>query len=63
MSVSFKFSFALEIISSEIPSLFEVAKALLVPGIPISNLYVGISFLISNSTQAFSKPSVTIAKF
>lgn len=38
-----------------------MAKALLFPGIPISNLYVGLKFSISNSQEAFSKPSVTNA--
>ena len=60
---SFIKSFALEIILSEIPSFLLIIKALLRPGTPTNNLYVGDNVSKLNSTLAFSKPSVTRAKF
>ena len=51
-------SFALSTISSSIPSLLVIAKALLLPGTPIKSLYVGLKVVTSNSQQAFSTPSV-----
>ena len=41
--------------------LFEIAKALLLPGIPISNLYVGDNVSTLNSQQAFSTKDVESA--
>ena len=38
------------------PSFLLIEKALLLPGIPISNLYVGLRVSILNSKLAFSNP-------
>ena len=54
---------AFSIIFSSSPSFLLIAKALLFPGIPINNLYVGFKFSMSNSTLAFLKPGVTNAYF
>ena len=53
--------FALFIISELSPKLLLISKALLFPGIPTNNLYVGIKVFISNSTEAFSNLFVTKA--
>jgi hypothetical protein len=37
------------------PSVDDIEIALLKPGIPIINLYVGLREAVSNSTQAFLK--------
>ncbi len=51
-------SLASSIISSESPSLPDIANALLLPGTPIKRRYVGRSVATSNSQQAFSTPGV-----
>ena len=53
LSVSICF-FALSMINCESPSRFEIANALLFPGIPIRSLYVGARVSTSNSHDAFS---------
>ena len=48
--------FALSIILVSRPSFLLISKALLFPGIPNNNLYVGFKLIKSNSELAFSKP-------
>ena len=43
------------------PNFLLIAKALLLPGIPIRSLYVGFKLFKSNSKLAFLKPSFTNA--
>ena len=43
------------------PSLLDIANALLLPGTPISSLYVGLRVFTSNSQDAFSTPGVDMA--
>ena len=50
-----------ELIAKKGDELFEIAKALLLPGIPNNSLYVGFRFSISNSTLAFCTLSFNIA--
>ena len=43
------------------PIFLHIANALLLPGIPSNNLYVGFKFSMSNSQLAFLKPLLTKA--
>ena len=49
------------IMSSEIPSFSEIAKAFDLPGVPTISLYVGRRVSISNSQDAFCTPGVSRA--
>ena len=57
-SLAFMRFLASSIIVSESPSFDEIAKALLLPGMPIKSLYVGLNVSTLNSQDAFSTPSV-----
>ena len=53
--------FASSIMSFDSPSFLDIANALLFPGTPYNNLYVGDSVSSENSNEAFSTPGVEMA--